>query len=82
MTNEIKFLTIEQLMDIKSKYTIKACEENATNDITNDILWYASYAIIIYNEFGLTLKIEKKVKEFRKTVGELYLLLKRIEDKA
>jgi len=82
MTNEIKFLTIEQLMDIKSRYAIKACEENGMNDITNDILWYASYAIIIYNRFGLTTKIEKNIREFRKTVVELYLILKRIEEEA
>ena len=82
MTNEIKFLTIEQLMDIKSRYAINACEENGMNDITNDILWYASYAIIIYNRFGLTTKIEKNIREFRKTVVELYLILKRIEEEA
>lgn len=79
MTNEIEWLTIEQLKEIKSKYTSKACMENGENDTTNDIVWYASYAILIYDGFGNKLKIEKDIKHFRKTVGELYLILKREE---
>jgi hypothetical protein len=72
---EINFITIEKVMEIKSKYALKACEENGKNDRTNSILWYTSHAIIMYNKIGSTSKIEKDIKDYRNTVGELVLII-------
>jgi len=70
------------LIVIKSEYTMKACEEDGKNKRTNTILWYASHAILIYNRFGTTSKIEKDVKEFKQTVGELVLNFKELKNEA
>lgn len=72
-----KFITIEQVREIKSIYAIKACDENGKNKRTNNILWYASHILILYDRLGITSKIEKDIKQFRKTVGELTLILER-----
>jgi len=73
MNKELTFVTIERLEEIKSEYTMKACEENGKSEETNRILWYASRAIVVYNRFGNTTKIEKDIKEFRSIVAEMML---------
>lgn len=79
MNDEIKFMSIERLMEIKSEYAKKACEENGENKRTNDILWYASYAINAYNRFGLKTNIKKDIQDFRNAVGEMVLNFKELK---
>jgi hypothetical protein len=72
-----EFMSIEEIVKIKSKYALVVCEENGKNEETNDILWYASYLIKVYERFGLTTKITKDIYDFRKGNWELYKLLQR-----
>jgi len=70
---KLKFISIEQVREIKSKYALKACEEDGQNDNTNKILWYASYAIKVYERMGESSNIKKDIKEFRQAIGEMIL---------
>lgn len=74
-----EFISIEEIREIKSKYTLKACEENGKNKkTTNMVLWYASHLIKVYERFGTTTKIEKDIHEFRKGNWELCRILEKI----
>ena len=73
-----EFMSIEEIMAIKSEYTFKACEENSKNDKTNSILWYASYLVRVYERFGASSKIEKDIKDYRKGNWELCNILNKI----
>lgn len=75
----LKFISIEQVREIKSKYALKACEEDGQNPNTNEILWYASYAIKVYERMGESSNIKKDIKEFRQAIGEMILNFK-LED--
>lgn len=77
---KLNFITIEELATIKSEYTIKALNEYQETETvskrTDQILWYASKAILDYSEFGKSPYIAKAIKKYYNTVGELELMLR------
>jgi len=80
----LEFLTIEELVKLKSEYTMKALREyrdtKKVSKMTEQVLWYASRAIFEYEAFGNDTNTQKRIKEYYHCNGELELMLRKETD--